>query len=219
MKTHTTKRKTAKRGRPRSEDVSRRSQHLFDTTVAVLLRDGYAGTSIAKIAREGGLSKKTIYAKYRDKEELAEAVLNHLLENMWEHLTLCAEGESRSLASILMDFALTLGHHVCCPLGIGFYRILISESPSSKELSELHRRVRERWETPLRNIFRTFIQKGELRVVDPGILSRLFYQLAVTDLRERAVLGRGKIREKEIKDAAALTVETLLAAYAVNKPA
>ena len=41
------------------------------------------------------LIEKNNLRKIQRQGELAEAVLNHLLENMWEHLTLCAEGESR----------------------------------------------------------------------------------------------------------------------------
>jgi AcrR family transcriptional regulator len=211
------KRTPAKRGRPRSEEIDQRWQRILDVTATVLLRDGYTGTSIAKIAREGGVSKKTIYAKYSDKTELAADVLKHLFQRSWDRLALIAKDETRSLADIMADFATTACQDVTTPAGLGLYRILIAESPMSESLAKIYQEVKSNWDGPLSKVLQASMDRGELRQADPVLVARTLYQLAVSDLRERALLGR-VIRRPEIAKTVALAVEIVLAAYA-SKPA
>ncbi len=210
------KRVPAKRGRPRSVDVEVRWQHILNVAAVVLLRDGYAGASIAKIAREGGVSKKTIYAKYSSKTELTAEVLRHLFQKSLDRLALVAKREHGGLVPILLDFATTVLNEATSPVGIGLYRILIAENSVSKQLPDLYAEVRGHWDAPLSKVLRTFMDKGELRRDDPVLLARTFYQLTVGELRERALLG-GSVGKTAIRKTAASAVDIMLAAYAAKR--
>lgn len=216
--TQAAQKKPAKRGRPRSQDVDSRWQRILDITAGVLLRDGYAAASIDKIAREGGLSKKTIYAKYRNKAALTEDVLKHLFTESWERLALVARDESRGLAAILLDFATTVVEESCSRTGAGLYRILIAENPNSKQLAKLYWKVKAHWDEPLAKVLRRFMNSGHLRKASPHSAARVLYVLTVADLREGALLGR-TISKAEMKKTAKSAVDIFLAAYAANKPA
>jgi AcrR family transcriptional regulator len=59
-------------GRPLDENVD---AAILDTAWRLLLTDGYARMSIARIADEAGVGRPAIYRRYRDKSELVAAVI------------------------------------------------------------------------------------------------------------------------------------------------
>ncbi|RMD74221.1 MAG: TetR/AcrR family transcriptional regulator, partial [Bacteroidetes bacterium] len=54
---------------------SKRIQEIKDAALRLFARDGYANTSISKIAREVGVSKGLLYNYFSSKEELLAAIL------------------------------------------------------------------------------------------------------------------------------------------------
>lgn len=63
-------------GRPRASDVEDRTQVLLEVTEKALADLGYERATLTVIARDAGVSKKTIYAKYGGKAGLLRAVLD-----------------------------------------------------------------------------------------------------------------------------------------------
>jgi AcrR family transcriptional regulator len=59
-------------GRPLDETVD---AAILDTAWRLLLREGYARMSIARVAEEARVGRPAIYRRYRDKSELVAAVL------------------------------------------------------------------------------------------------------------------------------------------------
>jgi AcrR family transcriptional regulator len=59
-------------GRPLDENVD---AAILETAWRLLLRDGYARMSIARVAEEARVGRPAIYRRYRDKSELVAAVL------------------------------------------------------------------------------------------------------------------------------------------------
>ena len=57
--------------------MSEKRQDLIDTAIALFGEHGFHGTGIDWIAREAGVSKKTMYQHFRSKEELIVAALRH----------------------------------------------------------------------------------------------------------------------------------------------
>jgi AcrR family transcriptional regulator len=67
-----------RRGRPRSAGYD---EAILDATLRLLGELGYARMSMDGIAAAAGVSKPTIYARYRGKADLATAALRHLRES------------------------------------------------------------------------------------------------------------------------------------------
>jgi AcrR family transcriptional regulator len=67
-------------GRPLLEDVPRRNEHLLDVATEIFVRLGYNATTLDRIAAEAGVAKRTIYARYADKQALFFAVMRRLSE-------------------------------------------------------------------------------------------------------------------------------------------
>ena len=62
-------------GRPRSSEADRA---ILDAALRLLAADGYARMTMDGVAAEAGVSKATIYLRYRSKADLATAALAHL---------------------------------------------------------------------------------------------------------------------------------------------
>lgn len=60
----------------RSESQARTRQLLVDTARTMFLRDGYAATSLEKVAEEAGFSKGAVYSNFDGKDALCLEVLD-----------------------------------------------------------------------------------------------------------------------------------------------
>ena len=66
----------------RSESQARTRQRLVETARAMFLRDGYAATSLEKVAEEAGFSKGAVYSNFGGKDDLCLAVLDTIHEEV-----------------------------------------------------------------------------------------------------------------------------------------
>ena len=86
-----------------------RRQQLIDSTIAVLARKGYAGLTVADVAKEAGLSAGIVIFHFNSKDELLAAVLGALTAEYRAHweASMNAAGPSaadRLKALLLSDF-------------------------------------------------------------------------------------------------------------------
>jgi AcrR family transcriptional regulator len=86
-----------------------RRQQLIDSTIAVLARKGYAGLTVADVAKEAGLSAGIVIFHFNSKDELLAAVLGALAAEYrthWEASMTAAGAKAgeRLKALLLSDF-------------------------------------------------------------------------------------------------------------------
>lgn len=61
-------------------------QKFLDRLLTLFAENGVKGLTMDEAAHAFGMSKKTLYQQYRNKEELINAVLNYKLKHAYEHL-------------------------------------------------------------------------------------------------------------------------------------
>jgi AcrR family transcriptional regulator len=66
----------------RSESQARTRERLVETARTMFLRDGYAATSLEKVAEEAGFSKGAVYSNFDGKDALCLAVLDTIHEEV-----------------------------------------------------------------------------------------------------------------------------------------
>src|SRR5882672_10425355 len=133
-------------GHPRTGDrylVSgwqRKHAAIAAAALVLFARDGYERTSVDAIAAEAGVSKRTVYSHYGDKENLFLSVVRETYEGMlarireivdlvpWDHdldtaLTTCAADITRSIVRSPVRSTLT--------------RLLITEAPHFPDVIDL----------------------------------------------------------------------------------
>jgi len=69
----------------RSKDLGKQ-QRIKEAMVHLILREGIDGASIAKIAKEAGVSPATIYVYYENKEDMLSEVFREYSRNSYRYL-------------------------------------------------------------------------------------------------------------------------------------
>jgi AcrR family transcriptional regulator len=92
-------------------------QFIIEKSAAVFNKKGFAGTSIADIEKITGLTKGSIYANFKDKEEMSIKVFNYNYDQLKNALLKKVEREPTAKRKL----------GVCIDLYLEFYPVLVSK--------------------------------------------------------------------------------------------
>jgi TetR/AcrR family transcriptional repressor of mexJK operon len=173
---------------PKAGLMARKRELILAAALAAFLEDGYAGSSVNRIAAEAGVSIKTLYRHFDDKDDLFVAVINAACKaNMgaeeppWLDLPPLhglTEAGSEHLRFVLSAEQLAL------------YRVVTCEAQRFPELGQRYQsdfvgkriaqltRYFDRWPDSLRT-----------KIRDPLRAARTFAALLQGDLLETALIG------------------------------
>lgn len=168
----------------RSEERRPRAQAKREQILAgakkVFLREGFAATSTDAIAREAGVSKRTLYAYYPSKEELFEDVLRGLtIENPQTRVLEAVRQVDPKSREELREMLVGLGKKIIStmmdPAYLALLRTIIADSHRFPQLSEIFRStVPERGIREGTAMMRR-AQENEIAVEgDPEVMVRMF---------------------------------------------
>ena len=149
-----------------------RHTHLLEIATREFLARGFRETSIDGIAAEAGVSKATIYKRYRNKSELFEAVIYAVTDNIELEPTAWDTADiERSLRAWAQAF-----HRVnTTPLCIELSRMMIAEALHQPELVRKMRELQiERTLKALIDFFALLKREKKIRGVDPTELAVSF---------------------------------------------
>ncbi len=151
----------------------------------VFLQQGYASTSMDRVATIAGVSKQTIYSHFQDKEGLFTALIERFTIARVQH-EFGSEELHGEPAVLLRHLAETILQNMSNPEYLNLLRVIIAESARFPELAKLYSR--------------TVIQKGrsmlaayfnahpELGIVDPEATAHIFFGSLVSFLLSQEIL-------------------------------
>lgn len=141
-------------GRPRSAAVD---TAIIEVALRLLAAEGFARMSMDAVAAGAGVSKATLYLRYRDKADLATAALAHLRQALEPTPT----GDLRADLIVRLERVLTYADDASVMPLVG---TCLAEEAHIPELLDLFRR-RSVWprREGLRELFETAEARGELR--------------------------------------------------------
>jgi AcrR family transcriptional regulator len=149
-----------------------KKRKILDGAMEAFLSEGYAGTSMDRVAAIAGVSKATVYSHFQSKESLFAALVDELAHSKFPQMfdeTLLAAEPSQFLRHLAEVFVFEVG---CDREHIDFVRLIMAESARFPELAEV--------------FIRTFAQRGcgalaayfeahpELEIDDPEATARIF---------------------------------------------
>jgi AcrR family transcriptional regulator len=105
---------TTARGRGRSTQVERSARTrsaLLEAAATGLSRCGYGNLVLEEVAREAGYTRGALYHQFKDKEDLALAVVDWVDQTWWREVGGLAERQPDPVAALI---ALARGHAVFC---------------------------------------------------------------------------------------------------------
>lgn len=193
-------------------------RHLLSVAGDEFVTRGFAEASVSRIARDAGVSKKTIYARFPTKDALLFAVVEDLVIRT---RNAAVDGGMTTMtgepAQALTQFGMRIARGWTTPRDVAIYRLIISEVVRFPQLAEIFISAMEVIRSTLTNYLREQAAAGTLAITDPEAACRQFGMLAYGELRERTMLGE-TITEERLTATVERAVQLFLHGYAVGAP-
>ena len=184
MTTETTNK--PKVGRPKAGTEAERNDYLLDRALMLFMREGYANTSIAKVAAAAGVSTRTIYERYKNKAELMLASVERLVETDISELQGIENLERMSCRDGLIALGENMLAKVMQPDMISFYRMGVAEAMHFPELSE---RMEATGPKRIQNVIADYLRRHGLPAHDFERAAALFLEMLFAEPRNKALFG------------------------------
>ena len=167
-----------RRGRPRSSETE---QAILQATRELLVEAGVQGLTVEKVAARAGVAKTTIYRRWRDKDELALAVVLDMVEQV---VQLPELGDTRKELLAFVNAAVeVLGSTLMGRVMQG----LVSDLATDAELAHAFReRVVSVRDAEVERLVERGVRRGDLRAdTDPMtahdlLIGPVYYRLLLT---------------------------------------
>ena len=179
---------------PKGEAIAQAALRLF-------LRDGYERTSVDAIAAEAGVSKRTIYNRYTDKENLFRSVLQDMFTDSMAAFARMADAHladvtdvGRDLTAFLMESAVTL---TLAPDRIALIRLILTEAPYFPALLR-RERGHEGMHATLARVLGRLAEAGKLAVTDPDEAAEHLFALTLGRASNESMFSGGKLGDAEV---------------------
>jgi AcrR family transcriptional regulator len=106
---------------------------VLATATCLLLRDGYAGTSMEAVAEAAAVSKRTLYRYHPDKRALFRAVVGGLIE-AWRPPFEAEAAAPGDLAATLLVLARRMLRVALTPEALALHRLAVAEAGRFPEI-------------------------------------------------------------------------------------
>ena len=196
--------------------VSERKRDVIGRAAFTLFAsDGYERTSVDAIAAEAGVSKRTVYSHYGDKENLFMSVVRDTYDRMLARIAEIVDRTSwdRDVAAALTACVTEITRSIVrAPERATLSRLLITEAPHFPALIDLlhTRAVTPIVAAPLARLDRA----GRLAVPDPVQAAEHLAALTFDQVNSRSLMGTVPLSDDETRHLLANGVRVFLRAYA-----
>jgi TetR/AcrR family transcriptional repressor of mexJK operon len=199
--------------------VVRTRAAVFDAARTLFLRQGYGGTTMEEIAALAGLTRRTLYNNYADKEALFTRIVADVIAWAEEFARglpreFMAGISAPNLRPALDDLGRRLAIGIVRPEVIALRRLLIGEARTFPALArEYFDRAPGQVIAALAAGFEHLGRAGLLRVPDPRRAAAQFAYLVAGEPLDRAMLVGTTPPREQVIACARDGVETFLARY------
>ena len=202
-------------GRPPKSEEAARLRHVLGVASAEFVRHGYAEANVSRIARDAGVSKKTIYARYPGKADLLVAVVSDLATRYYERVMAAMSASAGDPEHVLTSFGSQAARNWATPEAVGIYRLVVSEVARFPELASIYRNTMDRFRTTLAEYLREQCTAGTLDIADADAASHQFGMLVYGEIREKSLLGE-TVTDDDIDAVVRRAVHVFFTAYAAR---
>jgi TetR/AcrR family transcriptional regulator, mexJK operon transcriptional repressor len=210
------------RGRPVGGSELKRSL-IAQAALRLFLRDGFARTSMDAIAAEAGVSKRTIYSHYGDKENLFVSVVREtytamidvIVRLMDQYLTdVPDEAVEASITAFACEAALLAARS---PERSAIIRLMMTEAAHFPELREIQMRPQGITAAIAERLAR-MAARGLLDVPEPEEAANHLFSLTMGQMNNRTLFGALPASDAEITHMASSGARAFLRAYRPPTP-
>lgn len=177
-------------GRPTREQAVRRHEELLDRALEMFLEKGFEQVTLDAIAAALGMTKRTMYARYRDKRALFEACVQRAIERWILPLEQLLAAERSDLEATLIEVARIRLLNAISPAGLRLQRIIYAESYRFPGIqTQAYDQGGKAAIDFLSDLFRRHIADGTAQVEEPELAATSFLSMTVGPLIRDIVWG------------------------------
>jgi AcrR family transcriptional regulator len=211
--------KKSKRNSPESPVQSKRvsssiRERILEAAFTLFGERGFSSTSMLEIVTRARVSKRDLYALFNNKHALLAACISERAQRMRRPLDTTPVPQTRdALATLLVEFGVSILKTVCRPEVLTVFLLAIAESDRAPEIArELDSKGHEANRKALTELVRKAQARGLVVAGDPATLAARYLAMLWGDLLIRLLM---RVREaptkREIDARARAATETLLA--------
>ena len=186
--------------------VTRSRAVIVEAASAHFLEHGYLTANLDDIAEAAGVSKRTIYNNYGDKEQLFREILREALDTA-ERFSLEVVGRlgtSDDVAGELHELAQRLAGAVLGGRIVALRRLLIGEATRFPELArDYYLRAPGRVVSAIADALHRYHERGLLSVDSPAVAAEQFAFLVLGASLDRALFEVGDVPSRALVEARA----------------
>lgn len=177
-------------GRLTANEAAGLEDRLLDAAQHVFVTEGFANATMDAIATAAGASRKTIYARYDNKEDMLRAVFLRLLDESKARGVASAGERGAEPRAILIRLAREIGDTTVSPLVTGLIRLILSEVHQFPDLAPLTVQMQGVAVEDVHETLSRLKADGLLPGLgDVALGTQLFIELAIALRRRHALLG------------------------------
>ncbi|PLK26219.1 TetR/AcrR family transcriptional regulator [Novosphingobium sp. TH158] len=123
-------------GRPTRKQAEARNNELLDKALDLFLENGFERTTIEAITAAVGMAKRTVYARYGDKDTLFRTALQRAIDEWIVPIERLREAEGEDFEASLLEIGRILVGNILSREGLRLMRITNAESIRMPEIGE-----------------------------------------------------------------------------------
>lgn len=159
------------KGRPSVEEVGRIDRAILEAARKVLLEQGEAA-SVNAVAKEAGLSRKSVYARYASREELFIAAIRLTLQDVGP----VRFADAESFEDRLYNYVLTALDVVFSSAAMTFQQVLSTNIHIVPDMrGEMMAASRKIFFDPLLDLLEHAAANGEITLEEPQLTARIIF--------------------------------------------
>jgi AcrR family transcriptional regulator len=190
-------------------------ERVLNAAFTLFRENGFSSTSMLDIVTRARVSKRDLYALFNNKHAVLAAMISERAQRMRRPLdtTTPVPQTPDALATLLVEFGVSILKTVCHPEVLTVFRLAIAESDRAPEIARtLNSHGREANQKALTGLVREAQARGLVRAGDPGALAARYLAVLGGDLMIGLLMRvREAPNEREIEVRARAATETLMA--------
>jgi TetR/AcrR family transcriptional regulator, mexJK operon transcriptional repressor len=153
----------------------------------IMLRDGLGGTTLDRVAAEGGIAKMTLYRHFPSKEALFEGLVTATCESMREGLENAPAADTdKPIAMRLADELRAFTSALIEPDGLALYRLIVADGWRFPDLARVFDRSGMR---VIRQRIADLLETGGVPALHSRQVAAEVVAVTLGDAYQRAILG------------------------------
>jgi len=185
------------RGRPKSD--SKRRQ-IFGAAIGLFMSQGYERTRVEQIAGLAGVSKQTIYSHFKDKDDLYQAAITYVCEQLGMPEGLAED--KRDPLDVLTEIGTAFLALLMSDDSRNLYKLVVANADTHPDVAATFYSAGPRtFIDRLAQYLERKTSEGILAIDDPQMAASQFFSMIRGELHMRAILGVGpEILDEELTD-------------------